>query len=169
MIGRREFITLLGAAATWPLVARAQQAAMPVVGFLQATSFDAMADLVRGFHKGLKETGYIEGENVTIEYRFADNQLDRLPALAADLVRRRVAVIVAGSPPPVMAAKEATTSIPIVFGVPDDPVRNGSGHELRPAGWQSDRCQFSLAGVGGKAARASACAGPRRCSCCCAP
>jgi ABC-type uncharacterized transport system substrate-binding protein len=98
---------------------------MPVVGFLQATSLDAMTDLVRGFHKGLKETGYIEGDNVAIDYRFADNQLDRLPALAADLVRRRVAVIVAGSPPPVMAAKAATTTIPIVFGVPDDPVRLG--------------------------------------------
>jgi putative ABC transport system substrate-binding protein len=123
---RREFITLVGGtAAARPFAARAQQPAMPVIGFLQSTSIDAMAELVRGFHQGLKDAGYVEGENVAIEYRFADNQLDRLPALAADLVRRRVAVIVAGSPPPVFAAKAATTTIPIVFGVPDDPVRLG--------------------------------------------
>jgi ABC-type uncharacterized transport system substrate-binding protein len=122
---RREFIAWVGSATAWPLAARAQQAAMPVIGFLQATSLADMTDLVRGFHNGLKDSGYVEGENVTIEYRFADNQLDRLPSLAADLVRRQVAVIVAGSPPPVIAAKAATTTIPIVFGVPDDPVRMG--------------------------------------------
>jgi putative ABC transport system substrate-binding protein len=126
---------LLGGAAAWPLAARAQQAPMPVVGWLGAASPETNTDRMRAFHQGLKETGYVEGDNVTFLYRWAEGHVERLPALAAELVQRRVAVLAGFGNVIAVAAKPATTSIPIVFGVPEDPVRLGLVASLaRPGG-----------------------------------
>ena len=125
-VRRRQLITLLGGAAAWPLVARAQQPGMPVIWFLDARSPDAMADRLRGFRQGLRDAGFVEGDNATILYRWAENALDRVPEMAAELVRRHVAVIVArGGIAVSLAAKAATAAVPIVFIVSEDPVRLG--------------------------------------------
>ena len=134
---RRDFITLIGtAAAAWPLAAHAQQTEKPVIGFLDGRLPDALANRLRGFHRGLREAGYVEGENVTVLYRYAESQIDRLPALADELTRRPVAVIVAsGGPNVISAAKKATATIPIVFLTGEDPARLGLVASLaRPGG-----------------------------------
>ena len=145
---RREFITLLGAAG-WPLVARAQQAATPVIGYLDPTSPGDFVEPHRGFLQGLKETGYIEGDNLAISYRFAENQTDRLPELADDLVRRQVAVIFTFASG-VFAVKTATLTIPVVFVLADDPVRLGLVTNIARPGGNLTGINFLNAELGAK-------------------
>src|SRR5262245_48906366 len=135
MMLRREFVTLLGGAAAWPVAARAQQPTTPVIGFLDMRSSDGMTTRLASFRQGLKEVGLVEGENVSIIYRWAEDRLDRLPEMARELARQATVIVTTGGPPAAFAVKAATTTIPIVFLVGDDPVRLGLVSSLaRPGG-----------------------------------
>ena len=147
---RREFITLLGGAAAWPLAAGAQQPALPVVGFLRSTPATGFEYLVNALRQGLNDVGFVEGRNVAVEYRWAENQPDRLPGLAADLVRRQVAAIVASGPGAVQAAKAATTTTPIIFVIGADPVRTGLVASLNRPGGNTTGVVFTLVDLAAK-------------------